>query len=90
MTPNEKAQELFNEGVPRAYTGDCSDPESRSKFIVMNAKQYAVSVVTAILAELREWGAPFLFDSATDNDWAVKRIEFWQEVVEEINKIESL
>lgn len=30
----------------------------------------------AILEELEEWGAPYLFEESTMNDWAEKRIKY--------------
>lgn len=49
---------------------------------------YAIGVVCEILKELKEWGAPNIFEESTQNEWAIKRIKFWEDVKNEL-KVEN-
>jgi len=77
MTAKEKARQLVENMSPNTAFG--LNQES--------SKALAVIFVNGILDELNEWGAPYLFEDATQNDWAENRISFWNEVKRQIKMI---
>lgn len=77
MTAKYKARQLVENMSPNTTFG--LNQES--------SKELAVLFVSGILDELNEWGAPYLFEEATQNDWAEDRLSFWNEVKSEIEKL---
>lgn len=77
MTAKEKAIQLVENMSPNTTFG--LNQES--------SKALAVLFVSGILDELNEWGAPYLFEDAPQNDWAEDRISFWNEVKRQIKML---
>ena len=74
MTPKEKAEELFNKMLVKAYEVDCLGGE------YMVAKRCALIAVDEILKVA-------LPSSDFDGDINENTIEYWQEVKQEIEKL---
>lgn len=85
MTPKEKAAELVAKFLEHAEIR-LNDDSVFSK--LPEAKQCAFIVVNEILSELKIWGAPFLFEETSANDWANSRLNtYWQQVKTEIEAL---
>lgn len=83
MTPNEKAEELIEKYIQYSqleigYQGFTSR--------IQSAKNCALNEVNAIIEELNGWGAPFVFEESSMNDWGIDRMMFWNNVKDELNK----
>lgn len=83
QTPNEKAEELIEKYIEYSqleifYQGFTS--------AIKSAKKCALNEVNAIIEELNEWGAQFIFEESSMNDWGRDRMMFWNNVKDELNK----
>ena len=87
----EKAKELFDKCYYKIEDATAGLFEEDVDYITarrLSAKQCALIAVDEIISELsKEWGAPYLFEEATQNDWGAKRMKFWEEVRAEIESL---
>jgi len=77
MTAKDKAFELVDN-----FDATLTYLESKTKI-----KQCAIFAVDEIIAELLAWGLPYGFEDEVSIDWAYKRMKYWDEVKEEIQKL---
>lgn len=85
MNAKEKAQEFVLDCHYRICNDNGISQNDSTEFC---AKHLATLMVDNIVSELsKEWGAPYLFEETTQNDWAEKRMEFWSDVKTEIESL---
>jgi hypothetical protein len=79
MTPKEKANELVKSFKSFSYYDyhDLTSRFRREESNVESAIECALIAVDEMIEELYEWGEV----------WMKRRIEYWQEVKQEINKL---
>jgi len=78
ITPEQQADKLIKSFTEYAH----ADWNEQKGFDSLNhnAIKCAIACVDEIIDELKEWGAPFLFEDAQSNDWGIKRSTYWQQV----------
>lgn len=82
MTRKEKAKDLWDKF--KVYDWD----EEIGHMLNESAtSDLAEAAVDEIVSELKEWGAPYLFEESTQNNWAEERMRYWEDVKAEIKKL---
>jgi hypothetical protein len=76
MTPKEKAQELYNK-YEFVYIQNYTSKHE--------VKQCVLIAIDEIIEELKQWGAPMIFEESSENSWAEKRMNrYWEDVKKEL------
>ena len=81
MTPKKKAKEIFTR-MYKAY-----DPLNKYPMCFDTAKQCALVAVDEIMSEAKWWHDTSSYEESTDFEGGEKRLNYWQEVKTEIEKL---
>jgi len=83
MTPKQKSIELYN----KFYL---TSAHPNSVFIrSFEAKKKALFVVDEIIAEAKWWHDTSSYEESTDFEGGEKRVNYWQDVKTEIQKLDT-